>query len=432
MTKKSRTVLTLQAQQIQTEVSEKANTNLRIGVMDQDIVDSMVHQDDPATFTSVDIVYADVAAMLSLQAQQTPKNLYRVDNAADGGLVGYAYYEYLGGTTPSLADYKLVSSENLPPPAYFDMADQGATSPAYAEGRFWYGNNSFNIYDNIEGTSIQVGKEVVIDMYNGNGTTLTNFTVVRYGPAVGGFPAATRAQADTTANANSFGVCTHDILVTGTGKVTTQGLAGGDTSAWNANDILYLSATAPGEMTNIEQPILKPVARVLVAGTEVNGGSIYVFQQGVINVTALGQAGGADEIQLLTATPNKLEVYDANKFEQNVDVTQVGAGPYTAEMSPASVGAGGFYRVSFSISVTASGNTQHIFEVYINGAPTGQLGVIDCTNNNIDSGSTSFSSLTQVAATVSDVVEVYAYVAATTSTIAAASVTLNIERIGNV
>jgi hypothetical protein len=303
-------------------------------------------------------------------------------------------------------------------------------SPTDVSGTMSFDGVSFNLRDNIAGTSIQIGKEIVIDVYNNNGVTLSNFTVVRYGPAVSGYPSAVRAQADTVSNANSFGVCTHDIGVGLVGKVTTQGVAGGDTSMWNANDILYLSATVAGEMTNVEQAILKPVARVLVADTEVNGGSIYVFQQGIINITAVGQAIGIDESQLLTATPAALAVYDANIFEQNVIVDQVGTGPYTASMRIASPGAGGLYRVSFNTSIVGTANTIHYFEVYFAGTPTGIEGTIDLTNNNIDSGSCAFSVVTEDPLAPLETIEIYAYTLAGTSTITASTTVFNIQRIG--
>lgn len=434
MPKKDRSTLITLAQQIRDETSEAANTATRVGGLDEDIVDSMVHQDDPAQYPPVAEVYSNTAGMIGGQGIQQANYFYLALDASDAGLgiTGFAYFEYKGIATASISDYRLVATENIVPPPYFDMVDQGTTDPPYREARFWYGNGSFNIYDQITGTSIQVGKEIIVDVYNNNGATLTNFTVIRYGPTVGGFPAAVRAQADTVDNANSFGICTHNIGIGQVGKVVTQGLAGGDTSMWNANDILFLSATVSGEMTNIEQAILKPVARVIVADTEVNGGKIYVFQQAIINITALGQAIGNDESQLLTTTPQPLEVYDINVFEQNVDVTQVGAGPATAIMSPASIGASGFYRVSFNISITGTSNTIHIFEVEVNGTPTGILTAVDLTNNNINSGNGAFSVITETQISNVDTIEIYAYVGAGTSTITAATVVMNIERIGNV
>ncbi len=316
---------------------------------------------------------------------------------------------------------------------FLDFADQGSP-PGYLAGRMWFGDLSFNLYDNISGTSIQIGKETVIDAHNGNGVTLDNFTVVGSTTQVSGVPSVIKAIADTITNANSIGVCTHDILVGEVGKVTLHGTASGDTSIWNENDLLFLSGTVAGQMTNVEQEILKPVARVLVADTEVNGGKIYVFQEGIINITALGQALGADESQALTTTPAALEVYENSPapFELNVTVTQVGSDPYTAEMTPASIGASGFYRISFNISIDATDNQIHIFELYINGSPSGILTAIDLTNNNITAGNGSFSVLTPTKLTNSIDIEVFSYVVAGTSTITAATVTLNMERIGNV
>jgi hypothetical protein len=298
----------------------------------------------------------------------------------------------------------------------------------------WFDGISFNAYDNIQGTSLQRNKELVIDAYNDSGSTLTNFTVVREDGANSGNVSIIKASADTIDNATSIGVCTHDILSGEVGKVTTHGSAGGDTSAWNAGDVLYLSTSVAGAMTNIEQPILKPVAFVLVADTEANGGAIYVFQRSIVNITAVGQISAlVGSTQDVSTTPTELEIFkNTNLLQQNVTIAQTGSSPYTATMFPSSIGASGFYRISFSVTIESTTNAIFSFEVYSNDVATGILSKVDLSNNNIDSGSSSFSVITDVPVTNVDDVKMYVYSDSGTPTFTCEAAVMNVERIGNV
>lgn len=68
----------------------------------------------PAIGAGIENSYADIAALTADQGNQTNTALQHVaDASADPNVTsGYAYYEYLGTTTPSIADYRLVSQEN--------------------------------------------------------------------------------------------------------------------------------------------------------------------------------------------------------------------------------------------------------------------------------------------------------------------------------
>ena len=305
-------------------------------------------------------------------------------------------------------------------------------NPTYKEGLTFYdySKKALSYYNDEPDTTINIGQELVTKVYNNSGTIITNGTVVRLDGGVNfGIPFIVRSQADTTSNANSLGIATHNIGIGETGYVTVWGTIGGvDTSAWNEGDVLYISATVAGELTNIEQPILKPVALVLVAAVN---GSIIVAQKNVINVTALGQALGSLRTQTLTTTPQALTAFDAAIFEKNVVVTQTGATNLTASMSPVSIGASGFYRVGFTLALTSASNALYTFEVYINGSPTGVLALVDLRNNNVDAGSASINALTQTIISDTDNIEIYGYADGGTNAVTYTSATLNVERIGN-
>ncbi len=309
------------------------------------------------------------------------------------------------------------------------------SNPPYSEGLIFYDNikKAISYYNDESETTVNLAQEVIVKIYNNNGSTLVNGTVVRLdGGNVGGVPTVVRSQADTITNAGAFGVVTHDIPTTDTGYIASWGQVGGlDTSAYTAGDFLYLSETVAGGLTNIEQKILKPIAAVIVS--DALDGVIMVAQKNILNITAIGQIGSISlATQNITTTPVLLEIYDNNPFEQNVTINQTGASPYTASFSPSSVGATGFYEVSFSIALSSDTNERHFFEIYINGGATGVLGVIDLTNNNIDAGSTSFTAITGVTISHTDNVAIYVYSGGGSPTITVASCVTNMKRIGNI
>jgi len=304
--------------------------------------------------------------------------------------------------------------------------------PAYLAGRMFFDGVDFRLYDNIPGTSLNVCKELVLDVRNGEAGTLLNLQAVRYtSPVVGGVPSVVLALADTVQNAQNVAIMTHDVIPGEVGKAVTHGTLGGDTSAWAVGDRLFLSATVPGGLTNVEQPILKPIGRVLVS--DAVDGKILVSQQNIVNVTAIGQASGLNQVDSINATPSQITAYDGNIFEKNTAIILTGGvAPFSATIAPASIGATGFYQVTFSCSITSTTNARHTFEMYINGVPTGVKGVVDLSNAAIDFGSTTFLAITQQVLDDTDLVEVYGYTDGGTSTVTFESTILGITRIGNV
>ena len=276
MAKKSRSALTTQAQQIQTEVSDKANTNLRIGTMDQDLLDSLIHQDDPAVFTSVDTVYADIPAMLANQGLQTPKNFYRVDNAAaDSDLVGYAYYEYLGGTTVTMADYKRVATQS------FNYADFTVTSaPTYSEGRVFYDGTKKNFVFMNDRTEprLDVGRETWTRAVNKTGTGTTNGKAVYITGSTGNLPNVELAKSDIEGTSEILGVYTEDVVIDDNGEVTSFGLVNDvATGSWGSGDVLYLDASTAGDLTNVKPDVPNFVVPVgIVVKSHASEGIIWI------------------------------------------------------------------------------------------------------------------------------------------------------------
>lgn len=328
--------------------------------------------------------------------------------------------------------------EDLQNPEFTDYKT-GLVDPVHQEGRLFYcdGEKTLCYYNDESDTTVNIGQELIIKVANNSGVNIANGDVVRVTGSSGGFPEVEKALADTVGNARVSGIATHDINNLDTGYITLIGVVRGlDTSGFSEGDTLYLSGSTDGELTNVEQQILSPVALVKVS--DASNGQIYVRPTGVVNRTSIGQGRGRDEVQTLNTTPAKCYSFDINKFEKNTNVTQVqnpaGGGEigYSAEISPLNVGDSGFYEFSFSVTISATGNDVHIFELYVDGVASGFLGIVDLSNNNIDAGSTSFTGITETVLTNSNTVEIYAYTVSSPSTVTYESALVSIKKIGNV
>jgi hypothetical protein len=130
--------------------------------------------------------------------------------------------------------------------------------PTQVEGLvFWDAtDHALSYFNDITGTSMQLGTELWVRGVNKTGATLTDGTVVFVSGAQGNRPTITKAYATLDSVHSTIGVVTADILDNAEGNVTTFGLVRGyDTSGFAAGDPLYISAVTPGLLTNV-----RPVA----------------------------------------------------------------------------------------------------------------------------------------------------------------------------
>lgn len=135
---------------------------------------------------------------------------------------------------------------------YLNFAPTGA--PSYQQGRVWYDNQSraLSYYDEHAGTSIQIGKELVMDARNNTGSTILNGKAVYISGATGQTPTIALALADSETTSELIGIATHDISNNSVGKITLLGMVNDiDTSAFNDGDPLYVSGTIAGALTNV-------------------------------------------------------------------------------------------------------------------------------------------------------------------------------------
>ena len=178
-------------------------------------------------------------------------------------------------------------------------------------------NNTEKTLDLVTGSdsvTIQLGQEVVLYARNTSGATLSDGQVVMISGSQGNNPTIALAQADTVANARkTIGVVTQIIPNNSNGFVTLQGKVRElvlDSGTYTEGDVVYLSSTVAGGLTDIEPDIGVEIGHVLatsnggntngVLSVQINNGaSIHELEQVVnantaaiaaldVRVTALG------------------------------------------------------------------------------------------------------------------------------------------------
>ena len=125
-----------------------------------------------------------------------------------------------------------------------------------------------------DSVTIQLGQEVVLYARNTSGATLSDGQVVMISGSQGNNPTIALAQADTVANARkTIGVVTQTIPNNSNGFITLQGKVRElvlDNGTYTEGDVVYLSSTVAGGLTDIEPDISVEIGHVLATS---NGGN---------------------------------------------------------------------------------------------------------------------------------------------------------------
>ena len=126
-------------------------------------------------------------------------------------------------------------------------------------GRLRWNNTDGTLDLGLKGgnVTLQVGQETVVRVVNKTGTLIPNGSVVRVVQVAGGVTGIALSLGDNDLNsAGTIGITTEDIADNAQGFVTIQGLVHElNTNAFTEGDVLYLSPTIPGGITNV-----KPIA----------------------------------------------------------------------------------------------------------------------------------------------------------------------------
>lgn len=122
----------------------------------------------------------------------------------------------------------------------------GVANPSHNEGLLFYDQTkkTLSYYNEEADVTVNLGRELLIRVYNNSGSTITNGSVVYPMGNVGGIPAIELANATSETTSKVVGVVTHDIEDGTIGYVAKFGQVGDlNTSAYAVGDILYLSDT---------------------------------------------------------------------------------------------------------------------------------------------------------------------------------------------
>lgn len=279
-----------------------------------------------AVVISEQITYADLLALATANELVAGKN-YTITDAVSGTMSLYVFAvsisnlaEYGYDTTTGQAysyDLATDTASNADNTGFINFTPQ--TAPAYQRGRMWYDSTTETVsyYDEITGTSVQVGQEELVRARNSTGSTILNGAVVYISGAQGQNPRISLAQANAESTSRIIGVATHNISNNTVGKVCTFGIVGDlNTSAYNEGDVLYLSTSVAGGLTTTRPSAPNQAVMVgTVIHSAVNDGKILVHTEnygigyGTANqVRGMNAAGTAEEYKTLTGTSNQVTV----------------------------------------------------------------------------------------------------------------------------
>jgi hypothetical protein len=270
-------------------------------------------------------------------------------------------YEALGlfGKSGDGTIYNLVAPDwdqiqNKPEPSAFDYVDfnNDIATPSHLEGRLFYDrdNKTLSLFTDINsGTSLQIGQEAWIRIYNNTGSIITNGQALSIvGAHTDNTPTVALASAATAELAYAFiGLATHDIGIGAYGYVTRDGYVRGlNTNAYSEGTLLFLSATTPGALA------LTPASS---PGYNVSVGQVIVsdISEGVININSSIGNNTIDVIKIFNGSILEDHVIDVTSNGTTVTLTlqKTGGGDITVFFN------GRFYSIdttpAISVELTA-------------------------------------------------------------------------------
>jgi hypothetical protein len=175
---------------------------------------------------------------------------------------------------------------------YLDFTPQNP-NPDWQEARLFYSaeSNTLSYYNDNEDITLNIGNENLIRVKNAEGSTLNNGDVVYVSGSTGDNPQVQLAQADALSTLRGIAVVTQNTINNNAvGYATTYGRVRElDTSSWSAGDTLYISATTPGELTNVKPTHPNFAMRVgWVVRSHAAEGSIFVDTDREIDIFTSG------------------------------------------------------------------------------------------------------------------------------------------------
>jgi hypothetical protein len=130
-----------------------------------------------------------------------------------------------------------------------------AAAHSVGVGELAWNNTDGTLNLGLQGGLInRLGQQLVVKARNTSGSLISKGSVVKVVGVAGGFVGINLAQADSVANSETaFGIVAEDIADSSNGFVAINGIIHGlNTNAFTEGDILYLSTTTPGAITNVK------------------------------------------------------------------------------------------------------------------------------------------------------------------------------------
>ena len=301
-----------------------------------------------------------------------------------------------------------------------------AIVPAHQEGRCFYDdeNKTLTFYNDISDTSLQIGQEMYIRVFNNTGVTITNGQGVYVSGADSGFPTISLARADTLLTSSFIGLATHNIGDGEYGYITTVGIVRGvNTSSYSPGDRLYLSFTVAGSYSTTIPSKLNYIVQVGIVLVAAAVGTILV---------QIVPSGIAEEPQAeiwVNGNGTATTINTVNVWEQVSQITQSGellgwthdgAGTLTAGATAA-----GKYTIQFFIS-SASAGTNKTYEIAISINDTIQTKIVSLRKySTADLGSQSGGGIMTIPTGATVKLEVRNITDATDITIVNANISMN-------
>jgi hypothetical protein len=161
-----------------------------------------------------------------------------------------------GGGSQDLASVLLVGNSADDGIIDLDYLDfDTAAAHSVGVGELAWNNTDGTLNLGLQGGLInRLGQQLVVKARNTSGSTITKGSVVKVVGVSGGFVGINLAQANNVANSETaFGIVAEDIADSSNGFVAINGIIHGlNTNAFTEGDILYLSTTSAGAITNVK------------------------------------------------------------------------------------------------------------------------------------------------------------------------------------
>jgi hypothetical protein len=220
-------------------------------------------------FLFENILTGDVIAFVSeyddvLDSADAP---YGADQSAVFTALAAFFFDVAGGGGDDLATVLIAGNSANNGIIDIDYLDfDTAAAHTVGVGELAWNNTDGTLDLGLQGgLKNKLGQQLVVKARNTSGSLISKGSVVKVVGVAGGFVGINLAQADSVANSETaFGIVAENIADSSNGFVTINGIIHGlNTNAFTEGDILYLSPTVAGEITNV-----KPVspAHAVVVG----------------------------------------------------------------------------------------------------------------------------------------------------------------------